>query len=460
MATNAERLAREIADLRRRLEGLERSAATDLRSVDGGSFTAYDEEGDEIVVFGRQSDESFGVLQNTDPETKEITSYIGPKGDATFRDLNYTGTFSMSGASALVDGVPLDDVTAEKSGGALAWGRRYAVDVKDIRNSEYALMHVRVRITENRAAEVRMAGTVDAIDPNIQFKLRVRYNYSEFDWPVDPDANSTFLSDSAAFTSPGSSGFDSALDYSTFIPELPAGYYIFRVALRGNSGSDQGVNALGDWTFLLRDAGTPVGGVNGYYAPSNPGSLGPLGSDNETAGAGGGTPPSATYVDTFDATDTQWWEGDNTPRGSGDTQFVGESSGAPKEGNRKAAIWFYKNGITDALQGATVQKVELYLYCHNGGTDNSVAIGSHTDRVAGSSWSALGGKKTDRQRSPAFDKGSGGWVEVTFDKDSWADPDGIAGLILGDGPTTNEYAFGFRGATHSKRPRLRITYTK
>lgn len=61
MANAAERLAREIKELRRRLEGLERSAAADLRSIDGGAQVVYDDDGIEVVRIGAQGDGSLGV---------------------------------------------------------------------------------------------------------------------------------------------------------------------------------------------------------------------------------------------------------------------------------------------------------------------------------------------------------------------------------------------------------------
>jgi hypothetical protein len=64
---NAERLAREIADLRRRLEGLERSASADLRSVDGGTLTVYDEDGAVRQKVGEQADGTFTIVDLNGP---------------------------------------------------------------------------------------------------------------------------------------------------------------------------------------------------------------------------------------------------------------------------------------------------------------------------------------------------------------------------------------------------------
>ena len=109
--------------------------------------------------------------------------------------------------------------------------------------------------------------------------------------------------------------------------------------------------------------------------------------------------------------------------------------------------------IGSTLTGATIKKVEIYLYAshwyYNGGGTAVIRTHEHTSRP--SSFSSESGSK-----KVAFKVGQGKWVNITslFENND-------KGIALDPGNTTNREYYGrFHGAKEANKPKLRVTYTK
>lgn len=117
----------------------------------------------------------------------------------------------------------------------------------------------------------------------------------------------------------------------------------------------------------------------------------------------------------------------------------------------QAALVGFDLGST--LTGATIKKVEIYLYAshwyyNSGGT---AVIRTHGLSSRPSTFSSESGAK-----KVAFKVGQGKWVNITsiFENND-------RGIALDPGNTTNREYYGrFHGAKESNKPKLRITYTK
>lgn len=181
-------------------------------------------------------------------------------------------------------------------------------------------------------------------------------------------------------------------------------------------------------------------------------------------------PAKQKYVSIWTSNSSQTYKGDGTKNTIVPTEVIEGYFPGTSNGNQKSVVLFTAANSTGdeagvsigtALSGATISKVEVYLYANHwwyndGGTarigyyDASsipTTLGTLSPYVTQSGWA----------------KNSGRWVNVTsaaFIKDLL---DGSArGITLGPGVGTNpEYYGKFNGATaSSNKPRLRITYSK
>lgn len=179
------------------------------------------------------------------------------------------------------------------------------------------------------------------------------------------------------------------------------------------------------------------------------------------------------YTSTWTATWTEQFDSGGSPISyyTSDTGLQGYYSGT--NGNTKSMIGFTGTAtsgetsktIAQALSGATVTKVEVYLYFNHwyynaGGT---AIIGYHTNLNNPGTWT---GVNTDVVRSANWPKPGGRWVNLPGGVNGhflwqWAVPD-ARGIVVGPGPTTAaEYYGKFNGSGASNyKPKLRISYTR
>lgn len=392
-------------------------------------------------------------------EDGNVGGGVNSEGDVSGRDLSYAGSFLADLSTMLWDGETAADMLALLPKGLLRWGNR-PPSVAGIGNSEYAVLSLMVYVPRDCEADILLTGRLEANAANARFDMRVRHTYALDDEPAPADNSSPLLTTFDGLEAThyagvvaGVAGEDQGI--SVIMPaQLTAGWYNFRWTLRA-FGTDT-LTTINDFGMRVYDRG-PANLANGASKPLSPGSLSSGGSDT-----GANDPPEKQYyTKTYQATDTKWWTGGGDYGGDGENQYFGNTS-ATGEGNRKSVIWFDKSKIRSDLRGGTVEKVELYLYLHNGGRDNKVAIGSHNDTSPGSnSYGDVDSPNRQRQVESNWHEGSGRWVTIDFDKQEWKDVGGIAGFVIGPASSDSDaYAAGYRGMGHAKHPQLRIRFSK
>jgi len=188
------------------------------------------------------------------------------------------------------------------------------------------------------------------------------------------------------------------------------------------------------------------------------------------ANDGGGTTSapddSGNFATIYNATWTRSYIGDNSYRPSyaiNERCYHGRYDS--NYGQQKSLIGFDYNGIASDLSGATIAKIEVYLYSDHWFYDaGAVLIGTHNHTSIPSTWNSGNVDMNSGQGRVVVDDwptGAGYWIEI---------PVGIAseflsgtsrGVALGPAPTTEQGYYGyFRGGTSGNCPKLRITYSK
>jgi hypothetical protein len=128
-------------------------------------------------------------------------------------------------------------------------------------------------------------------------------------------------------------------------------------------------------------------------------------------------------------------------------------------GNQRSLIGFPAT-IQSDLSGATVTKVELWLYAIHWGPDSggTASIGYHI--LTSEPATHTGASAAEDEVRVAWSTKSGGkWCNITAMADDW--PSTTHGVVVGPGPSTAlEYYGYFRGPNQSSPPLLKITYTK
>lgn len=187
-----------------------------------------------------------------------------------------------------------------------------------------------------------------------------------------------------------------------------------------------------------------------------------------SGGTATGTPAiKRTYTSTWDASFIGSYYGSDGRRTDTSDMYQGQTPYYPANGNQKALAGFTGNAIvgettktiTAALSGATISKVEMYLYCNHShyNSGGTCVIGFHGNTTLpatapGASFGAFG---------PAhFDKGAGRWITLPSSTHaSWASGT-YRGITVGPGTSTDPvYYMRFTG-TGGQRPLIRITYTR
>ena len=182
-----------------------------------------------------------------------------------------------------------------------------------------------------------------------------------------------------------------------------------------------------------------------------------------------GTPdpaPVSTYTTTYNATWSRSWTGSDGTYATNGTLAQGYNTPYPSNGNMKSWIGFDYSQIQTDLTGATVKKVEVYLYfwhwySASGGT---AVIGFHTSTAT--SAPAYDGSKDNQAEKlvSGWGRNVGKWVDITtdgaFTADGWR-TGAHRGICIGAGPTTSTTYYGKAyGNTEPNEPKIRITYEK
>lgn len=181
------------------------------------------------------------------------------------------------------------------------------------------------------------------------------------------------------------------------------------------------------------------------------------------------TPTAVTkYVTTWTANNSQSYEGDGTQRSFATTNIIQGVAPYGGYGNERGLALFTASNstgdetgksITTALSGATISKVEVYLYAehwyyNSGGT---ARIGYYNGTSIPTTLSP-----SPYITSRDWPKPGGRWVNITSSALKSALLAGTArGVTVGPGSSSSYLYYGrFRGHSETNPPKLRITYSK
>lgn len=191
---------------------------------------------------------------------------------------------------------------------------------------------------------------------------------------------------------------------------------------------------------------------------------GSLSQKSKSSGTPDPDPPS-TYVKTYSATWSRGWNngGSGSIYSTNGELVQGASPATTSSGNRISWVGFDFSTIQSNLSGATVKKVEVFLYFthwynNSGGT---AIIGTHKS-TATSAPSYNGTLDNQNRKSVgSWAANSGKWVDITSAVGSDFKTGNATGIVLGQGPSSSQVYYGKgQGNTQSNEPKLRITYTK
>lgn len=174
----------------------------------------------------------------------------------------------------------------------------------------------------------------------------------------------------------------------------------------------------------------------------------------------GSTTTKKTYTKTYAAT----WSGSYTGAGAANSYYgnkCDQGDGGGSAGNGKAMIGFPSTTIVSDLTGATLTKLEVWLYFSSWyGSSGTAVIGVHGQATEPATFSGT----TNQVQSAGWPEPGGRWV--TLPSGLWAGfkSGTYKGIVLGPGPTTSTLyhgvAEGADASVTAQRPFLRATYTK
>ena len=179
------------------------------------------------------------------------------------------------------------------------------------------------------------------------------------------------------------------------------------------------------------------------------------------SGGGGGGGAVTTTTKTYACTWSGSYYGDGSRRSVSSYCYQGYYSGVPGNGNQKSMLGFPYATIASDLSGASISKVEFYLYFSHWyyGSGGTAVIGTHN--VAGASAPATWSGSSNRVQSASWPKPGGRWVTLPTAVGSELAAGTTKGIVIGPGPSTDALYYGYcNGYSQSSAPQLRITYTK
>lgn len=175
--------------------------------------------------------------------------------------------------------------------------------------------------------------------------------------------------------------------------------------------------------------------------------------NSATSGTPTDTGSGSSSVKQYTKTWTASWSGSYKNRSTYNSYYGSKALQGYYSGTNGVQASLIGFPIGSTLNGATIKKVEVYLYAahwyYNAGGTAVIRTHQHTSRPG--SFSTESGSK----RIP-FKIGQGKWVDITsiFENND-------RGVTLDPGNTTNRQYYGrFHGAYEANKPKLRVTYTK
>lgn len=422
-----------------------------------GAHLVIDASGPGITVYRPDGD---GGLEPSTVLGGEVDQFAINKDGMVLAGISPDGGISGQSLSIASDQVTIDGENLHEKLWEHAWGYQGGFTAPDdsivtVPTAEVGrnLMNVKWRMVPGRQYEIRFR--MDVVTTGMmdggRIYLGFHYGVNKNPAHTDPRIEDVYLT----YPKGASANIFRPVYGSFLVPYIAAveqtGAIV--VNMRNPSWSSAAYNT---WTgYLYRRSWFSVYDV-GPYRPQNSTDSGVM----YTAGSGGGSgdtaPPAVqTYVKTYACTWGKTWDGGTSYTAAGQEAWQGAYSGRQYRGQLGYQSW-----VSD-VSGATITKVEVYLYCRHTyyGSGANIGIGVHSNASAPSGFTGATGTTTVH-----FAKPEGKWVTLpstwypSFANGTWKgisiNPDGVY--------TTAAYAKicgTYEGSGHVAS-QVRITYKK
>lgn len=412
----------------------------------------------EVVRMGTESGDLFAITDSM----QQVKASISDSGGGAFTGLSVDPTeLNPDGSPAKglsIYGTEFLEWLDTLPRGVCSW-EVFPADVTSPDSNEYGYGEIGFVARPGRLYRISMRGSIETNDTGGIPRVSLRMSYAN----APDDAPSPTVTSPVLLTHRPNWQSDANEEYS----------FSDFAMLYNESLVDRNVRVL--MTIWSDGVGTatmyaPGTGVSNF---SNPGmgaaivaeDVGPYlsqGGAYNTGGATGTPTPTPTpvkqYVSTWNATNSESYKGSNTARTDTADLVQGYNS---SNGDGFGVVVFTGNAATGettktiatALSGASLRKVEVYLYAnhwyYNGG---GTALIRAYDSTSLSSSTPSGTIK----QSASWPKPGGRWVDITSIATA-----AIRGITVGKAGSTNLLYYGrFNGHTQSNKPRLRLTYVR
>jgi hypothetical protein len=449
--------------------------------LDSSGLTQTDVNGNIALQFG--SNPAGNTLTVIDPNNSQNSlATIGADGSGSFTGMSTNGTFT-------VNGVDLIGFLNSAPGGVQAYGLFGGNSPST--TGEIGIFELSFTCAPNRVyhvisspifivgdlGSIKVRYTGDGTVPNASSPILQEAFGSGIQNTRPPTSASTLPYDqptSAAPSAPGGvdghthiiGGHNHFMDHShsTYYPLIPA-----TINLLFNTGNASRIRLLFTVTstYGASTYATSSGALGMQFAVEDIGDF--VTATGGTNAGGGTTNATGQYVKTYPALWGRSWN-DHLPAG----QFYQNDvlyQGYDGTNHWYSQLGFDWNTIINDMQGATINKVEVYLYSNywannSGGT---VLVGTHNGRTTGGEtvytfWRPTGIVWTEAHMS----KPQGSWITLDNSIGNFFKSNTIAGLVLDSRSASNGDAVGanfgtfrnFNFTDATVHPALRITYTK
>ncbi|MCA1841145.1 MAG: hypothetical protein LC723_12610, partial [Actinobacteria bacterium] len=371
-----------------------------------------------------------------------ILASVNSLGDAGFQDANVAGTLLIQGTDILTEFL-------KRPKGMIAYGS-WSTATYDITMSssttETGYMEIDFIAEANRMYKINLFAEVEMSVADGRGYWTVRF---------EEGGEQPTIADSGQLNSMlnycGSAAGDNTTHYQAFFGTFNPGIVRLLWCLNSSSGTQTIFASAGPSQFSVEDMGDVALFDN-------------IAVRNDGLGDAGSTPDAGPLVGNFTTWEAKWtrtYVEDNSLRPASSTTLLYQGKYSSNYGQQKSLIGFDWNAIQQQLAGATLKKVELFLYAEHWYNDYGTAvIGTHTLSNAVSTWPS-GSVTANRLTVPNWSKGAGKWVDIGLTLGAELQSGTSTGIALGPTTSTDFQYYGyFTGASGSNTPKLRITYTK
>ena len=406
----------------------------------------------EVVRMGSDTGDLFAITD----ATGQVKASISETGSGAFTGLSVDATsFDADDKPAgglTIYGTEFLDYINALPRGMVAW-ENFGTDKGPTGASEVGYGEIGFRMDPTRLYKVSVRGAYDHSTAGAGASFRLRMTSA--DAPTAAPSP-TITSNTVLQVLPwrhSVAGADSTFsDFATLYNETGAPKNVRLLLTYAGAGTAAGatVRAFGGGSSTFA---SPEGGV--IVCVEDIGQVSGQGGAYNTGGVV--VTPVQTYVSTWNATNSMGYTGSNVADNDADVKQGYSSADGDSHGviifGGGAASGEKTKTIATALTGATLKKVEVYLYFNHwyynsGGTAiirayNSTSLSSSTPTGT-------------TKQSASWPKPGGRWVDITSIATT-----AIRGVTVGKAGSTNLLYYGrVNGYTMSNKPQLRLTYTR